>query len=383
MEMRIENGKEVVYTGDVNQTGSVQEKSVMEQMKYETIRDQIRRQIETGELKPGSRLKTELDMAAEYGVSAITVRRAMADLVAGGQVIRKRGAGTFVAPAGAPEPENRENQRQIAMLLTQESYSVGSLVRIMAGAQKTLTRHGSTMLIDWNSRNPKVSADSIRRMLNQGTDGFLIYPYDPVQNREEFQIMREAGKPYVLLDRRDAFMPSLYVGSNNFDGGMLATEALIGMGHRKICFCGHYFFLSSEAERYSGFRCAMHKAGIPLTEYSLLEKTDFDKLYTWIREERVTALFCCSDRLAESACRKLREKGLRIPEDISVFGFDDNIYSPDRPIALSTVRQDFESIGEQAVRLLLNVIDNKQQIPISILTNVTLVMRDSVRRINP
>ena len=105
----------------------------MEPMKFESIRYQIRRQIETGELQPGVRLKTELEMAAEYGVSAITIRRAMADLVSGGQVIRKRGAGTFVAPGRAPEAEKPERQRQIAMLLTQESYSVGSLARIMAG----------------------------------------------------------------------------------------------------------------------------------------------------------------------------------------------------------------------------------------------------------
>ena len=382
-EIYIENEREVVYTEYENRIEGIREKSVMELMKYEAIRDQIKRQIENGELQPGSRLKTELDMAAEYGVSAITIRRAMADLVAGGQVIRKRGAGTFVAPAEAREPENRENQRQIAMLLTQESYSVGSLVRIMAGAQKTLTRRGSTMLIDWNSRNPKVSADSIRRMLNQGTDGFLIYPYDPVQNREEFQIMRDAGKPYVLLDRRDAFMPSLYVGSNNFDGGMIATDALISRGHEKICFLGHLFFLSSEWERYAGFCSAMRAAGIHLGPRSLMEKPDFEALAQYVRAGEITAVFCVSDRVAERAVIAMIKQGLRVPEDVSIIGFDDNIYTAGCPVPLSTVRQNFELIGQRAAELILWTLD-KESGPVEntqMQTGVELVLRASIRKI--
>ena len=359
------------------------ESSVMEQMKYETIRDQIRRQIEAGELLPGSRLKTELEMAAEYGVSAITIRRAMADLVSGGQVIRKRGAGTFVAAAGAPEAENREKQRQIAMLLTQESYSVGSLVRIMAGAQKTLTRHGSTLLIDWNSRNPKVSADSIRRMLNQGTDGFLIYPYDPVQNREEFQIMREAGKPYVLLDRRDAFMPSLYVGSNNFDGGIIAANALLESGHEKICFQGNLFFLSSEQERYAGFCSALRAAGIRPGPRHLMEKPDFEALAQSVRAGEITAVFCVSDRIAERAVVALMNMGIRVPEDVSIIGFDDNIYRAGCPVPLSTVRQNFELIGQRAAELILWTLDQENG-PVEntqMQTGVELVLRASIRKI--
>ena len=350
-----------------------------EQMKYETIRDQIRHKIESGELLPGSRLKTELEMAAEYGVSAITVRRAMADLVSGGQVVRKRGAGTFVAL----QKQAQENQRHIAMLLTQESYSVGSLARIMAGAQKTFTRHGSTMLIDWNSRNPRVSADSIRRMLNQGTDGFLIYPYDPAQNREEFLLIREAGKPYVLLDRRDAFLPSLYVGSNNFDGGMMAAGALLSQGHEKNCFLAHLFFLSSEQERYAGFCAALRAAGVRPGPCSLMEKPDYEELARAVRAGEITAVFCVSDRVAERAVIALMKLGLRVPEDVSVIGFDDNIYTVGCPVPLSTVRQHFELIGQRAAELLLWDLDRENG-PVEntqMQIGVELVLRASIRKI--
>ncbi len=354
-----------------------------EPMKFESIRDRIRQQIDTGELPPGTRRKTELEMAAEYGVSTITIRRAMADLVAGGQVIRRRGAGTFVASAETPAPQRREGQRQIAMLLTQESYSVGSLARIMAGAQKTLTRHGSTMLIDWNSRNPKVSAASIQRMLRQGTDGFLIYPYDPVQNREEFMLIREAGKPYVLLDRRDAHLPSLYVGSSNFDGGMIAAGALIAHGHEKICFLAHLFFLSSEQERYAGFCSALRAAGVRTGPRTLMEKPDFDALARSIRAGEITAVFCVSDRMAERTVTALMSCGIRVPDDVSVIGFDDSIYTAGCPVALSTVRQNFELIGQRSAELLLWALEgeNGPVYDTQVQIGVELVLRASIRKI--
>ena len=351
-----------------------------EQMKYETIRDRIKTQIEAGELPPGSRLKTELEMAAEYGVSAITIRRALADLVSCGQVIRRRGAGTFVAPV--KKTERKEKQQHIAMLLTQESYSVGSLARIIAGAQKTLTRHGSTMLIDWNSRNPRVSADSIQRMLSQDTDGFLIYPYDPAQNRDEFRMIREAGKPYVLLDRRDVSLPSLYVGSNNYDGGILAANALMAQGHEKICFLGHLFFLSSEQERYAGFCAALRAAGIRPNPHSLMEKPDFEALARSVHAGEITAVFCVSDRIAERAVVALINLGVRVPEDVSIIGFDDNIYTAGCPVPLSTVRQNFELIGQRAAELLLWTLDEKNG-PVEntqMQIGVDLVFRASIKK---
>lgn len=354
-----------------------------QRLKYESIRDQIKNMIKSGALQPGSRLKNELDMAEEYGVSVITIRRAMMDLVADGYVSRRRGAGTFVANLPDASVCIDHKQKLIVMLLNQESYSTTSLVKIIEGAQKTLSRHGSNMLIDWNSSIPKISAVSIERMLQQQADGFLIYPYDPQQNREELQTIRDHGKPYVLLDRRDAFMPSLYVGSNNFDGGILATNALISQGHEKICFVGHLFFLSSEQERYAGYLSALRSAGIQPCAHHLMEKPNLAALTKLIRSGEITALFCVSDRIAERVVCALLAMGIRVPEDISVIGFDDNIYTAECPVPLSTVRQNFELIGQRAAELVLWALEQAENAPadMQIQTGVELVLRASTRKI--
>lgn len=162
----------------------------------------------------------------------------MAGLVEAGYVTRTRSAGTFVAEelpnealqhAASPAP----HRRLIAMMLTQESYSSMSMTSILGGIQRTLTASGCDMLIDWNSTNPRISKENIVRMLEQHVDGFLIYPYAPTRNREEFQLISDAHLPYVLLNRYDPGRSSLYVGSNNFKGGHAGGRAADRHGAQK------------------------------------------------------------------------------------------------------------------------------------------------------
>ncbi len=349
----------------------------MSQPKYEQVREQLLMRISSGKLAPNEKLKNEAQLAEEFGVSAITVRKALSLLVESGHIRRARGSGSFVSAAPRPAAES---SRLVAMMLTQESYPALSLTRIISGIQRTLTQRGYSLLIDWNSTNPKISREGIERMLGQQVEGFLIYPFDPACNREELDLILSNGLPYVLIDRHDYEKPSLYVGSNNYDGGILATRTLIGMGHRKICFCGNLFFLSSEQERFAGFCHAMRQAGLPCGDQALMEHADYDAIVSRVRRGELTALFCCSDRLAGAAIRELLGRGLRVPEDLSVFGFDDNIYSPDNPVPLSTIRQDFDLIGQRAAELLLWRLAHPDELaPLHLLTDVQVVLRGSAR----
>lgn len=352
-------------------------------LKHQAVFEQIKNAINSGKLQPGTRLQNETDLAETYGVSVITIRRAMTDLVAEGYVSRKRGAGTFVAQTSVRTEPPSDKQKLFVLMMNQESYSATSIIRIIEGAQRTFSTHHANMLIDWNSTIPKISAAGIERMLQQSVDGFLIYPFDPRQNREEFQRILNHNKPYVLLDRHDAFMPSLYVGSNNFDGGILATNALIKHGHERLCFVAHLFFLSSEQERYAGFLSALHAAGIQPGPHHLMAKPNIPVLAQLIRNKDITAIFCASDRIAENVVHTLTEMGLQIPEDVSVIGFDDNIYTTATPVPLSTVRQNFDLIGQRAAELLLWSLDHRDSYPngMQIQTGVELVLRSSIRKI--
>lgn len=156
------------------------------------------------------------------------------------------------------------------------------------------------------------------------------------------------------------------------------------MGHKKICFCGSLFFLSSEQERYAGLAAAMRHAELPCDDRNLMVTPDYDELARRTRAGELTALFCCSDRQAEKMVGEMMKRGIRIPEDLSIHGFDDNVCSPDNPVPLSTIHQSFEQIGQRAAKLLLSTLEHGQQElqPVSVLADVHPVVRASVRQLD-
>lgn len=123
----------------------------------------------------------------------------------------------------------------------------------------------------------------------------------------------------------------------------------------------------------------MREAGYRISRENLIMDIDYEQLAAQIRAGEVTALFCCNDRLAVKTIRSLRERGLRIPEDVSVMGFDDWSASPDVARELTTVRQDFTEIGANTAYLLLSLLQGRfAGNPVKILADVSLVVRSSV-----
>lgn len=348
--------------------------------KYEVLHDALLERIRSGMYRPGEKLISDEAIAEAFDVSLITVRRAMTQLQEEGHIRRIRGQGSFVSEEDtlvAPD-----YKPLIALLVTQESYTAASLTPIITGIQAALARHGFTLLIEWNSHNPRIERVSIERMLDQQVSGFLIYPYDPVQNREEYDILRNLQIPFVLLDRYDYGSPAHFVGSSNYDGGILAVEALRGLGHTKIKFVGSLFFLSSEQERYAGYCHAMRNAGLHFgDDMGLIADADFPRMAGQIRNGEITALFCCSDRMARKTVLGLEEQGIRVPQDVSVFGFDDCVYAPETLVPLSTIHQNYEGIGSTGAELLLSLIRGERPLtpPVKLLTDVHVVLRESTR----
>lgn len=158
----------------------------------------------------------------------------------------------------------------------------------------------------------------------------------------------------------------------------MATRELIRLKHTKIKFASYHFFLNSERERFDGYCSAMRQAGLPVTEDSLLASINYDELTDSILKHEVTALFCCNDKLAMKIIEELLDHGIKIPQDVSVIGFDDWDNSNNLLIGLSTVRQNFEEIGSNAANLLINAIQGKiHGNNTKILSGVSLVIRES------
>jgi DNA-binding LacI/PurR family transcriptional regulator len=164
------------------------------------------------------------------------------------------------------------------------------------------------------------------------------------------------------------------------------VNELLALGHTKIIFAAYHFFLSSEQERFDGYNAAMRQAGAAVSGGHLLKNQDIDytALARRILDREITAVFCCNDRLAIKLIRNLLDAGVRVPEDVSVTGFDD-WSDPNKtiPMGLTTVRQDFAGLGMLAANLLLLTIKGIiADSGIRALQSVEYIRRESTAKLN-
>ncbi|MGP0585316.1 GntR family transcriptional regulator [Paenibacillus timonensis] len=346
----------------------------MTEPKYETVKQALQQQIQAGKLQPGDKLPHEEDLMKQFKVSGITIRKALTELADEGVITRIKRKGSFV---NGTQPADHSSHLIAFILSAEDNFDV-SYMKIIKGAQQAAAEFNYSLIVEWSNENLAVEQASIQKMLDRKVDGFLIYPFDPVRSKDNYQLIEQNNIPYLLVDRYNVDHPSYFSGCDNYDGAILATRELIRLKHTKIKFASYHFFLHSEQERFAGYCSAMRQAGLTVTDEDLLTRIDYDGLADSILKREVTALFCSNDKIAIEIIGQLTGRGLIIPQDVSIIGFDDWDHSSNLSIGLSTVRQNFEEIGRNAANLLNQVIRGKTHSSnTKILSGVTLVIRES------
>jgi len=217
-------------------------------------------------------------------------------------------------------------------------------------------------------------------------DGIIVIGAYP----DQFYLdVKKTQIPIVLIDSyfEDHYFHSIQI--NDRYGGYIATKYLLDKGHRNIgIFTGKIKEGGVVKKRYDGYVDALNEYGIPVNPEFIFEETvDFDsglKLADRLLDKKtdITAIFCIADILAIGAMKGLLNRGVKIPDDISIIGFDDLIISRYFSPSLTTVHQDIAKKGEEAVRLLLNTINDAQKGKQEIILPLSLVERESVKKIN-
>lgn len=344
--------------------------------KYEEVKSYVISYIEDKQSQPHDRIPSESELAAVLDVSSITVRKALSDLVNEGVIYRVRGKGSFVADPKADIAKHDANL--VVFVISGIQIFDSSYMQIMKGIQSFLSQHNYRLIVEFVENDFEQERELIMSLLQMDYSGLLIYSADPNSAKKYLKELKRSGKRFVMLDRYPNAMPVNCVICNNHDGAYEATEYLIGLGHRHIGFAAYDFFLISENERYNGYMNALEESGIPLDRSLVfLEKElDYDLLLTKIKSKELSALFCVNDRRGLEAIHQLSERGVRIPEELSVMGFDDFESSKYAKVPLSTVKQDFEELGYEGARLLLDIIHDKEG-SMKILLPTKLVIRES------
>lgn len=333
----------------------------------ETLADRIKR----GEYASGMRLPTERAFAAEFQADRSTIRRALASLAERQLIVRETGHRPRVSgrPVGQGRRESDSVLQALAVLSPQTPQYPASPA-IQLGALNVLRQRSAPYRLVIFDNNAETRSETFHRerqaleaIRAEGIQGVIIWHQGGIDTVPDLLRFQDSGIPSVLVDRRDPLSLSDYVGIDNVEAAKEAVQHLLDIGHRRIAHLTMAGEIITVRDREQGYVEAMRSHGIdPAPEwiYRMSNPTQIQPPVTRAVEhllslaEPPTAIFAMNDILAHELISELEARGLRVPESISVMGFDDmDGYSP-RPSPLTTVHQPFERMGQKAMELLLN-----------------------------
>ena len=202
----------------------------------------------------------------------------------------------------------------------------------------------------------------------------------------DLEIFRKASCPLVLLDHWTESMEFNAVLINNADAARMATEYLIENNHKEIGYIQGSYRIKGFRSRYVGYQSALRKHGIPFRQDNIFTvSTTMNGAYRDMleilekRKEVPTAFFADNDMIALGCMKAFQEKGYRIPDDISMIGFDDLPFSEISSPRLSTMRVPNTEMGMLAVRRIVDMINGRDTIAVKVQVCPKLIVRDSVR----
>lgn len=204
----------------------------------------------------------------------------------------------------------------------------------------------------------------------------------------DLEIYKNAACPLVILDHWDESMDFNSVLINNADAARMATEYLAEKGHKRIGYIRGDYRIKGFRSRFAGFQIALRKQGLEYREkYVFTVKTTLNGAYqdmlNYLRSnpELPTAFFADNDLMALGAMKALQEMGHRIPEDISIIGFDDLPFSEISSPRLSTVKVPNTEMGKIAVRRIVEIIEKRDDIITKVQVCTRMIHRDTVKEI--
>lgn len=336
----------------------------MADLKYMDIVTDIKAGITEGALKPNDKIQSENELSEKYNLSRQTVRHAISVLENEGLVIRIKGSGTYVAENAITDKKNRNT---IVVITTYvDAYIFPQMIQHI---ESVLSKEGYNVQICFTynriSREKTIlesiiEKDDVAGVICEATKSHLPNP-----NIKYYKILRENKIPVLFLNSYYENLEVSHVSINDVQAGKIATEYVIEKGHKRI---GGIFKLDDGqgAKRYYGFLEAMNNAGLKVTGNDVVwfDTVDTEKdEYVEMLFERIrarlnsrTALVFYNDETALKLLGLFRDRGIQIPEDVSVIGIDDSVISPDENVKITSVIFPTKMVAEKAAENMIKMI---------------------------
>ncbi|WP_265863605.1 substrate-binding domain-containing protein [Streptomyces sp. SKN60] len=326
------------------------------ELKFRALTARLRQGMLDGTWPPGSKLPTERALAADTGVSVTTVRRAYEELVALGLVERRQGAGSFAA---AHPEEPRGGRTVVGVLVPDTAFYYP---RVLHGIEHELTAAGARLVLACSHYDPAEEDAAVARLLGSGVHGLLLVPTlhtatDPGRRAEELLAL---PVPAVLVERRLAAHgpgdPTEHVCTDHEGGAYDAVRHLRGLGHRRIGLLVRSD-APTTAPLESGFARAVADLHLPAPHCERATTVEWhaaraDAAVAALRAARVTAALCFGDREAALVLAAARRAGLRVPDDLALISYDNELADV-AETPLTAVSPPKFQVGRLAAQILL------------------------------
>lgn len=303
------------------------------------------------------------DIAAEVGVSVVSVSKALAGKDGVSEEVRAR-VEAAARQMGYAVPTHTKAQPAISgtlgILVADRFFSdnafYSNLYRNVL--MKSMAAGYSAMLEIVSPENERACVMP-PMLLGKKVDG-LIFMGE--MSRGYLRAAMQSGLPYLLLDFYDEELGADCVVSDSVAGGYRLTQHLLSTGRTRIGFVGSIFSTSSIMDRYLGYTKALLRAGIEPREDWRLEDRDADGRFVAVElpEDMPQAFVCSCDEVAYNLVEKLKRAGLQIPRDVAVAGYDDYRFAQLSEPQLTTYRVNVEAMGAAVVSQMLRKLRGKR-----------------------
>jgi len=329
-------------------------------------------------------MATIADVAARAGVGASTVSRVLNDHPRVSAATRVRVLDAIVALDYRPSPlaQGLPRGRSHALGAVVPFFTHASAVERLRGVVAGLGDSRYDLVL-YNVESPRQRDEQLASLTRRSrADGLLIVSLPPPA--DDLARLASAGVPVVLLDARGEGVPAVL--TDDVEGGRIATRHLLSLGHERVAFVGddpaNPFGFVSSSERERGYRESLAAAGLTVDPDYVVHGPHVRGVARRLTEHLLalrhppTAVFTASDTQALGVLEAARSAGRRVPEDLSVVGFDDIEVS--RYARLTTVRQPLFESGRRAAGLLLEALAAEEPPPaVTHQLDVELVVRST------
>lgn len=347
--------------------------------------------IQAGIIAGGTKLPSETDIAAQYNVSRITSRRAMEMLQSEGFIERTPGRGSFVCERSDSIMNNKASstltgtEPRIGLIVP--TFSDNFAMELVMGAEQGARDHGYDFFLRRSLSQPEDESYSIKKLHDAGCSGLILMPqHNDFFNAYLLRLILD-GYPVVIIDRQMKGIDTSFIGSDNYDASINMTLQMLALGHHHIAYLSNPVQSATTLmERYVGFREAYQREKIFWNEdlffdfsfdgISHLDITpeiapDIEKVMRFIMDHpEITCIYATEYSFAQLAVSAIMKLGFRVPEDISVVGYDGPSSETGNPF-LTRVIQPQAEMGWQGVSILDRIIRKEE-------SNVNMVLNSRI-----